>query len=158
MAKYYWNKLKDQFMNGNYKNLKEFAQKKNIPYKTLQQSAVGWVKEKQEKDREKTEKIQEEVHARQTEQEINRILSRNEKVLNAEDKLLEVYEKLSADDIIQWAKKSPKAFVSLTSGLVNLQKIHRVAEGLDKADNKDGVDDAHKVVFEIVGLGNKNVN
>lgn len=135
MAKYDWNRLKIAFINGKYKSLKDFAQKKNISYKTLQQSAVGWVKEKQEKDREKAEKIQEEVHARQTESEIIRILSRNDRILNAEDKLLEVYESLSAKDIIEWAKKSPKAFVSLTAGLVNLQKIHRVAEGLDKAGN-----------------------
>lgn len=133
MAKYDWNRLKVAFINGNYKSLKDFAEKKRIPYKTIQQSAVGWVKEKQERDREKAKKIQEEVHVRQTEREISRILSRNDRVLNAEDKLLEVYESLSAKEIVELAKKTPKAFVSLTAGLVNLQKIHRVAEGLDKA-------------------------
>ena len=151
MAKYNWNKLKIAFINGNYKSLKDFAEKKNISYKTLQQSAVGWVKEKQEKERKKTEKIQEEVYARQTEQEISRILSRNDRVLEAEDKLLEVYEKLSVNEIIKWAKKSPKALTSLTAGLVNLQKIHRIAEDLDKAD---GVEDTRQVVFKIVGIKN----
>ena len=150
MAKYNWNRLKIAFVNGNYKSLKEFAEKKNISYKTLQQSAVGWVKEKQEKEREKAEKIQAEVHARQTEMEISRILSRNDRVLNAEDKLLEVYESLSPKDIIEWAKKSPKAFVSLTAGLVNLQKIHRIAEGLDKAGYGDDANTALDKLCEAI--------
>ena len=155
MAKHNWSKLKIAFINGNYKSLKDFAQKKNIPYKTLQQSAVGWVKEKQEKDREKTKKIQEEVYARQTEREISLILSRNDRVLNAEDKLLEVYESLSAKEIINLAKKTPKAFVSLTAGLVNLQKIHRVAEGLDKAGyGEDSATALDKLCAAIEGVKN----
>lgn len=153
MAKYNWNKLKIAFINGKYKTLKEFALLKKIPYKTLQQSAVGWVKEKQEKDRENIGKIGEEIRKRQTEAEITRILSRNERVLDAQDKLLEVYEQLSVEDIIEWAKKSPKAFVSLTAGLVNLQKVHRVAEGLDRENAGEGDGEAHKVIFEIVGAG-----
>ena len=153
MAKYNWSKLKIAFINGNYKSLKDFAEKKNISYKTLQQKAIGWVKEKQQKEREKVEKIQEEVYARQTEQEISRILSRNDRVLDAEDKLLEVYEKLTAQDIIEWARKSPKAFVSLTAGLVNLQKIHRVAEGLDKAGNGEDANGAlEKLCKAIEGV------
>lgn len=142
MAKYNWNRLKIAFINGNYKSLKDFAEKKNISYKTLQERAVGWVKEKQGKEREKAAKIQEEVYARQTEQEIDRILSRNDRVLEAEDKLLEIYEKLTVQDIIELARKSPKAFVSLTAGLVNLQKIHRVAEGLDKVGNGEDASSA----------------
>ena len=54
MAKHNWSKLKIAFINGNYKSLKDFAEKRNISYKTLQQKAVGWVKEKQEREREKT--------------------------------------------------------------------------------------------------------
>ena len=76
MAKHNWSKLKIAFINGNYKSLKDFAEKRNISYKTLQQKAVGWVKEKQEREREKTKKIQEEVCERQVEREIARIFEK----------------------------------------------------------------------------------
>lgn len=133
MAKHNWNKLKIAFINGEYNSLKEFAQKQNMSYKTLRGAAVGWIKEKREFEKERTKKIQEEVFVRQAERDIAVILSRNDKVLHVEDKLLAVYEGLSVEDIIECVKKSPKDFVSLIAGLVNLQKIHRLAEGLDKA-------------------------
>ena len=140
MAKYNWNKLKIAFINGDYKNLREFSERKKIPYKTLQDSAVGWTKEKREKDREKEGKIIEAVQKERVEKEISRYLSRNDRVLDAQDKLLEVYESLGVQEIVELAKKSPKAFVSLTAGLVNIQKVHRIAEGLDKenAGNEEG--------------------
>ncbi len=155
MAKHNWSKLKIAFINGNYKSLKDFAEKRNISYKTLQQRAVGWVKEKQEREREKIKKIQEEVCERQVEREIARILSRNDRVLSAEDKMLEVYESLDTKEIIELAKKKPKAFVSLTAGLVNLQKIHRIAEGLDKAGyGEDSATALDKLCAAIEGVKN----
>ena len=131
MAKYNWSELKIAFLNGNYKSLKDFAEERNIPYRTLRKSAVGWGKEK----REKTRNIQKEVFVSQIEKGSSYSISRNERILNAQDKLLEFYENISPKDIIEWAKDSPKVFVSLTAGLINLQKIHRLAEGLDKASS-----------------------
>jgi len=154
MAKYNWNKLKIAFINGDYKNLKDFSEKKKIPYKTLQESAVGWTREKKEKDRENIGEIENAVRERKIEREITRILSRNDRVLEAHDKLLEVYERLGVEDIIELAKKQPKAFVSLTSGLVNIQKVHRLAEGLDKTQGEYSNAEWHKVIFEIVGASN----
>lgn len=149
MAKYNWNKLKIAFINGDYKNLKDFSEKKKIPYKTLQESAVGWTREKKEKDRENIGKIENAVRERNIEREITRILSRNDRVLEAHDKLLEVYERLGVEDIIELAKEQPKAFVSLTSGLVNIQKVHRLAEGLDKENGGDGESNERPVVNVI---------
>lgn len=146
MAKYNWNKLKIAFINGDYKNLKDFSERKKIPYKTLQESAVGWTKEKREKDREKEGKIIEAVQKERVEKEISRYLSRNDRVLDAQDKLLEVYESLGVQEIVELAKKSPKAFVSLTAGLVNIQKVHRIAEGLDKENAVDNASNGRPIV------------
>lgn len=141
MAKYNWNRLRLSYINGNYKSLKEFADRKKIPYKTLQASAVGWTSEKREKDREKFGKIEQEVRERQISDAISREISRNQRVLDATDKLLDVYDRLSDEDIMQLARKAPKAFVSLTAGLVNVQRVHRTAEGLDKGVAENCVSD-----------------
>ena len=63
--------------------------------------------------------------------------------------MLEVYERLGVEDIIELAKKQPKAFVSLTSGLVNIQKVHRLAEGLDKENGGDRENNERPVVNVI---------
>lgn len=146
--KYNWSSLKNSFINGNYKNLKEFSEAKKIPYKTLVERARGWIEEKKEKDREKTEKIGQRLFERAVSREIEREFSRNTEILTVNDRLITVLKNIPLDKLERMAIEAPRSFSSLTNALINLQKVHRTAEGLDSGNNADK-DELPKIVFEI---------
>ncbi|AZT89889.1 hypothetical protein ELD05_04005 [Caldicellulosiruptor changbaiensis] len=54
---YDWEELKREFMIGNYRTLKEFAQEKGVNYGVLRNKARDWLKEKQQVNREKNQLI-----------------------------------------------------------------------------------------------------
>lgn len=130
--RYNWTKLKIQFINGDYKNLREFAERKKIPYKTMLNAAKGWASEKREKDGQKVVKIGEKIQSAKIDEAVTQILSRNQQIQGVTDKLLRALSDMPEEDVAKLLKDSPKAFLSLTSGLVNIQKVHRIADGLDK--------------------------
>lgn len=146
--KYNWSSLKNSFINGNYKNLKEFSEAKKIPYKTLVERARGWLEEKKEKDREKTEQIGQRLFERAVSREIEREFSRNTEILSVHDNLITVLKEIPLERLQKMAIEAPRSFSSLTNALINLQKIHRTAEGLDSGNNADK-DELPKIVFEI---------
>ena len=129
--KYNWNSLKNSFINGDYKNLKDFAKAKKIPYKTLVERARGWLEEKQAKDREKTEQIGQRLFERAISREIEREFNRNTEILSVHDTLISVLKELPPDKLQRMAIEAPRSFSSLATTLATLQKIHRTAEGLD---------------------------
>lgn len=139
--RYNWTKLKIQFINGDYKNLREFAERKKIPYKTMLNAAKGWAAEKREKDSQKVVKIGEKIQSAKIDEAVTQILSRNQQIQGVTDKLLRALSDMPEEDVAKLLKDSPKAFLSLTSGLVNIQKVHRIADGLDKDSDPDGNDE-----------------
>lgn len=155
MAKYNWNSLKNSFIHGDYKNLKDFSKAKKIPYKTLIERARGWLEEKQIKDREKTEQIGQRLFERAVSREIEREFSRNTEILTVHDNLIAVLKNIPPDKLERMAIEAPRSFSSLTNALMNLQKIHRTAEGLDVGSGADK-DDVPKIVFEIRDTSIKN--
>lgn len=148
MAKYNWNSLKNSFIHGDYKNLKDFSKAKKIPYKTLIERARGWLEEKQLKDREKTEQIGQRLLEKAINREIEREFSRNTEILSVHDTLISVLKEIPPETLSRMAIEAPRSFSSLTNALMNLQKIHRTAEGLDSGNNADK-DELPKIVFEI---------
>lgn len=53
-----WESLRIDFITGDYKSLKDFADSKGIPYKShFRERASGWIDEKQTKDRQTADKI-----------------------------------------------------------------------------------------------------
>lgn len=148
MAKYNWNSLKNSFIHGDYKNLKDFSKAKKIPYKTLIERARGWLEEKQIKDREKTEQIGQRLFERAVSREIEREFNRNTEILSVHDTLISVLKEIPPDKLQRMAIEAPRSFSSLTNALINLQKVHRTAEGLDGGNNADK-EELPKIVFEI---------
>lgn len=57
MAKYEWDKLKAKYLAGDYKNLRDFAEKEQINYDVLRRKASKWQNEKSQVTREKVTKI-----------------------------------------------------------------------------------------------------
>jgi hypothetical protein len=62
-AKYNWEKLKQDFILGDYKNLKEFAKKKNLNYTSgaFKKATTGWQKLKKNNKQNKSKKVIEKV-------------------------------------------------------------------------------------------------
>lgn len=147
--KYNWNSLKNSFINGDYKNLKDFSKAKKIPYKTLVERARGWLEEKQAKDREKTEQIGQRLFERAISREIEREFNRNTEILTVHDNLITVLKEIPLDKLQRMAIEAPRSFSSLATALATLQKIHRTAEGLDLPQANAEKDDVPKIVFEI---------
>lgn len=73
MAKYDWPKLKTEYITGEFESLKDFAEAKGLPYKTLRNNATGWIDKKRAKAGQKQDKVIERTIAKQveTEAEIN---------------------------------------------------------------------------------------
>lgn len=149
MAKYNWNSLKNSFIHGDYKNLKDFSKAKKIPYKTLIERARGWLEEKQIKDREKTEQIGQRLFERAVSRETEREFNRNTEILSVHDTLISVLKSIPLDRLQKMATEAPRSFSSLATALATLQKIHRTAEGLDLPQANAEKDDVPKIVFEI---------
>ena len=147
--KYNWSSLKNSFINGNYKNLKEFSEAKKIPYKTLVERARGWLEEKKEKDREKTEQIGQRLFERAINREIEREIDRNTEILSVHDNLITVLKEIPLERLQKIAIEAPRSFSSIATALLTLQKVHRIAEGLDLPQASGDKDDVPKIVFEI---------
>jgi len=76
MAKYDWPVLKRKYITGDYKSLRDFAIKENIPYnKYFRDKTKGWAKEKDRKTIAKQSHISERVTAAQIDHEVDLIVA-----------------------------------------------------------------------------------
>lgn len=147
--KYNWTHLKNAFIHGTYRSLKEFGEAKKIPYKTLLGRARGWIEEKQEKDREKNSEISKRLLEKTINREIEREFDRNTDILTAHDRMLMVVNEIPIDKLQRMAIEAPRSFSSLAAALATLQKVHRIAEGLDLPQaNGEGKAEEITVIFK----------
>lgn len=138
MAKYDWDKLKAKYVGGNYKNLREFAEKENINYDVLRRKASKWQNEKSQASHKKVTKIVTKTIEKIAEKEADRnarhialldlILDKTEKVISEElTTHVDMFGNAHKGEIIEVAKLESMARV-----LEKAQKGHRLALGLDK--------------------------
>jgi len=73
MARYDWEALRQKFLLGDYKSLREFAECEGLNYKSSYffKRTKGWIEEKEAREKEKRSKIIERVIEKQIEQEID---------------------------------------------------------------------------------------
>lgn len=148
MAKYDWDALKRKFITSGKCTLKQFAIDNNIPYGLLRDNAKGWIKEKQTKSRQKTDKIIDETINKQIESEV----AMNMRHYNLGGRLLDVISKtINLEELFE----SPKSINSIAKSLETIQKVQRIASGLEKGDN-GAKDDVIKDFMEAVINGNEN--
>ncbi len=95
MAKYDWIKLKQEYILGKYKNLKEFAEKKGITYSVLRKKAKEWNAEKGTK----------------REQKGNKIIEKGNTIISKKANDLGVYEQCNLDE--NKNAKTPSPFARL---------------------------------------------
>lgn len=145
MAKYDWDKLKQKFITSPKKqSLKQFAIANNIPYGLLRQNSVGWLNEKRTKDEQKTNKIIDKTIERQIESDVEM----NLRHYTLGSKLLDVVEK-SVE--LKELFVSPKSINSLAKTIETLQKVQRIASGVDSDNSNKG--DVIKDFVEAVTNG-----
>lgn len=132
MAKYDWAKLKREYMLGDYKSLRAFAEDKGVPYNGFfKKKTIGWSDEKRLQRDQKETKITEKV----TEQEIKHEVDRNAAHLAVGDKIL---NKLSAMLNMECGAQSLQAAANT---LEKIQRIHQLGESAGKGKD-DLADDA----------------
>ncbi len=133
MAKYDWEKLRQKFVTTGAKcSLKQFAIDNKVPYGLLRQNAKGWTTQKRTKTEQKTNKVIEKTIDRQIDSEVEMNLRHYE----ISRKLLDSVEKSAGTKELYLM---PKSINSLAKSLETLQKVQRIASGLDKSDNKGDV-------------------
>lgn len=111
--------------------LKQFAIDNGIPYRTIRERAVGWTKERQARHQQKTSKIIDETISKQIDSEVEM----NLRHYDIARKLLDVVEKsVSLNELMV----SPKSINSLAKSIETIQKVQRIASGLEKSDTAKG--------------------
>lgn len=145
MAKYDWDKLKQKFITSPKKqSLKQFAIANNIPYGLLRQSSSGWLDERRTKHEQKTNKVIDKTIDRQIESDVEM----NLRHYNLGSKLLSIVEKsVEMKDLLY----SPKSINSLAKTIETLQKVQRIASGVDSDSSNKG--DVIKDFVEAVTNG-----
>ena len=143
MAKYDWDKLKAKYVAGNYKNLKEFADKEKLNYDVLRRKASEWQGEKSQNSHKKVTKIV----AKTIEKVAERESDRNARHIALLDKILDKAELVIDNELnvfVDMFGKAHKGEVldgnkleSMVRVLERAQKGHRLALGLDKVQQGD---------------------
>lgn len=119
MRCYDWEELKREFMIGNYKTLKEFAQEKGVNYGVLRNKARDWLKEKEAIDREKNQQILEKTLQRQ----IETAADRNALHVEIWDKFL----------MLVWNVLNDEKSLRTKDGRYNVYALERLANIMEKA-------------------------
>lgn len=146
MAKYDWIKLRQKYITGDYKSLKDFAERENVDYPTLRNNANGWKKERVTKQKQKTDKIIEKTINKQAEKES----ALNVQVLSVAEKFIKVLGRFTVEELSELTMADTRDFVNLTGALSNLQKIHRISEGLDKPNAGNSTDTHDDAVNALI--------
>jgi hypothetical protein len=140
MARINWEELKKEFILGDYKSLRVFADKKGLKYNgNFMKKTKGWSDEKVAKGLQKSCKIVE----RTIEKQINHEVDRNTRHLNMWDTLLDIVDEVmnGKDQHLQTKAGNINVYAieKLTSIVERAQKGQRLAEGLDM-DKQQAVD------------------
>lgn len=146
MAKYDWIKLRQKYITGDYKSLKDFAERENVDYPTLRNNANGWKKERVTKQIQKTNIIIEKTLNKQAEKESDL----NMQVLGVAEKFIKALGKWTIEELSELTRADTRDFVDLTGALANLQKIHRISEGLDKTNAGNSADTQDDAVNALI--------
>ncbi|MDO6355124.1 hypothetical protein Q3V94_08535 [Caloramator sp. CAR-1] len=148
MARENWEELKKEFMLGDFKSLKDFAEKKGLKYNSdFRKKVAGWKEEKLTKLRQKTDKIIEKTIEKQIEHEVDyntthlklwgEFLNILSEAISDKDNLKNKDGKISAYILEKFANVMDKA-----------QKGQRLALGLDeqKQDNTELLNKVNEIV------------
>lgn len=131
MPYYDWESLKREFMIGDFKTLKEFAQVKNISYGFLRNRAKGWTQEKRQLSKTKNQLVVEKTLQKQIEK------TSDYNTLHVEfwDRLLDlVWQALHDEKTIKTkdGRINIYALEKLALVVEKVQKGQRLALGLDE--------------------------
>lgn len=137
MSRYNWEELKKEFMLGDYKSLKEFAESKGLKYNgTFRKKTSGWLVEKRQKEDKKVTKIIEKTIEKIAERESDRNVAHLklwdeflyilQEALDDKENLLNKQGRISAYVLEKFANVMEKA-----------QKGQRLALGLDEKQEQD---------------------
>lgn len=123
MARYDWEVLRQKFLLGDYKSLREFAEREGLNYKSSYffKRTKGWVEEKEAREKEKRSKIIEGAIERQIKHEID-----------WNTRHLEIWGKLLAI-ILEAVEDYRLQFVSEKTGRLNVYALEKVANIIEKA-------------------------
>jgi hypothetical protein len=147
VARRNWEELKKEFMLGDYKSLKEFADKKGINYDYLRRKTKGWLKERVTKQSQKSHKIIEKTIEKQIEHEVDYNTTHLKlwgEFLNILSEALKDIENIKTRD----GKISAAALEKLANVMDKAQKGQRLALGLDeqKQDNTELLNKVNEIV------------
>ena len=158
MAKYNWEELKQKFLLGDYKSLREFAEREGLNYKSSYffKRTKGWANEKEAKEKQKRSKIIEEVTEKQIEQEVDY----NLKHLQTWSKFLDIVSEALVAKDHHLTTKSGKINVYVLEKLANvmekIQKGQRLSLGLDEKQ-QDQINEIANRLQEIVSALDDNI-
>lgn len=127
--KYDWISLKQKYLLGEYKNLKEFAKKQGINYILLRRNAVGWVNKKKKILEQNCNKTITKIEAKKVREAVENYEQINKKHYDLASDLIVKLEKLKP--------KNPLEIESMTRALKNIQQIQRIAKGMDEKINNE---------------------
>jgi len=163
MAKYDWEKIKQEYMTTDAKcTLKQFALDRNIPYNLLRQKATGWRKSKQAKNEQKTNKIIDKTIEKQIEHEVDI----NTRHLKVSGDLLNAIELCASVEALKTIELKDGATVmlkfpsigrikDLSNSLEKIQRIQRIATGQDTGKGDENI---IKDFMEAVINGHEETN
>lgn len=153
--KYDWDKLKAKYVAGNYKNLREFAEKEKINYDVLRRKASKWQGEKSQASHKKVTKIVTKTIEKVAEREADR----NARHIDLLDKLLDKAEQVIDNelnihlDMFGKPHKSPIVIVDRLEAISRIiekaQKGQRTALGLDKEIEREKLEIERKKLAVI---------
>lgn len=108
-AKYNWEELKQDFILGDYKNLKEFADKNNLNYTsgTFKKATTGWQKLKKSNKQNKSKKVIEKVTEKIANKEARNIVKKIDLASDSTTKILKIIND-ALDDSTQFNKHMVK--------------------------------------------------
>ena len=139
--KYDWIELKKQFLLGDYKSLKNFAETENIDYGLLRKNAIGWVKIKKKQKEQNCNKTITKIETKKVLEAVKNYEQINKKHYDFADNLL---KKLAEIEI-----KNTFEIESAARALKNLQQIQRLAKNMDKID-ADADDENVEILIEDI--------
>ncbi|MCM8901314.1 hypothetical protein KVG29_08785 [Caldicoprobacter algeriensis] len=153
MARYDWDKLKKEFILGEYESVREFAAQKGIKYNGYFAAKTrGWTDEKRALQEQKQSKIIERVIEKQIEQEVNWNITHLNlwgEFLNILRQALENPKNLMTKD----GRISAYILEKFANVMEKIQKGQRLALGLDE-QQQAAQDELITRLQEIVGALN----
>lgn len=148
MARFNWEQLKQKFLLGDYKSIREFAEREGLKYNgNFIKKTKGWDKEKASKEKEKRCKIIEKVTEKQIEQEVDY----NTTHLKLWGEFLNILqEAITNKEHIKDKKGKISAYVleKFANVMEKAQKGQRLALGLDNQNEADS--DSLKELVEAI--------